>query len=151
MKYPLLIASIMSLMITSCSSHVEESSKKSQYSEYEIVNDRQIKWSDVLSQEDEGYVVFFYSETCNHCHEMMEDVIAFASENIEPTYFLDTALNPVVIKPLEEIEIGVDDIKDFAIRGTPTLVEVSKGVVTAHVGGLDPCLTFMNEKRMQKD
>ena len=152
MKHFLLVLSTISVMvISSCSSTGESTSNKSAFSEYELVNEKQIKWADVLSQQEKEYVVFFYSETCSHCHEMMDEIINFATDNIEPTYFLDVGANTVVIKTADEIEIGVDDIKDFAIQGTPTLVEVVEGRVAAHVGGVDPCLTFMNEKRMTKD
>lgn len=152
MKHSLLIASLAAIaMVSSCSPANEKSSAKSAYSEYDIVNEKQIQWADVLSQQEKEYIVFFYSETCSHCHEMMDEIISFASDNIEPTYFMDVGKNTIVIKPANEIEIGVEDIKDFAIQGTPTIVEVVEGRVTANVGGLDPCLTFMSEKRMEKD
>lgn len=151
MKYRLFIVPLALLTMLSACSSTTSNSSKSAYSEYQIVNEKQIKWENILSQSEEEYVVFFYSETCSHCHEMMNEIISFATDNIEPTYFLDVAKNEIVIQKVEEIKIGIDDINEFGILGTPTLVEIKEGKVAANIGGLDPCLSFMNEKRLQKD
>ena len=60
------------------------------FEDYQIVNDNQINWQDVLSQEDENYFVFVYSETCSNCHDIQEEIINFAIDKVVPTYFVDT-------------------------------------------------------------
>ena len=50
-------------MFTSCTPEVSEQSNKNAWSQYDIVIKNQIKWSSILSQKEDHYLIFFYSET----------------------------------------------------------------------------------------
>lgn len=138
---------VLPIMLFSCTP--QESSQSSSVNE-EIPDNLQIKWTDCLNQEDNDYLVFFHSDTCSQCKEIMGDVIAFSSQNIKKLYFSNIVSDGVkmpIEKEKEEIT-GVSNIEDFYIRGTPTIIEVVEGTVTAHVAGKNACLTFLNNERL---
>ena len=134
----------------SCTPAKSEQMSKNAFSEYEIVLNQQIEWSSLLSQIETNYLIFFYSETCPHCHEIMEDVIEFATSEILKTYFLDTKKSEIKIPIKNEVyeTIGITSIDELFIAGTPTIIEVDEGMVRANVPGKDECLSFLNEQRL---
>ena len=138
---------VISSLLFSCTPN--ESSNNSNKIDNEIPESLKIEWSDSLKQEG-NYLVFFYSDTCAHCQEIMGDVIAFANDNIKQLYFANTISNDtkITIKSNEEPVVGIDDISEFYIVGTPTLIEVAEGTVIANIPGKDACLTFLNNERL---
>ena len=134
----------------SCSTGKSESSSKNAIQEYGIVSKQDVNLADCLSQIEEKYLIFFYSETCGHCKEIIEDVTLFAESNIIKTYFLNISKNENKIERCshDEIEIGIDSVEDLKIVGTPTIVEVENGVTTANVVGKDSILSFLNSKKI---
>ena len=142
---PLLLVAVF----TSCSPSKSESSNKNAIQEYEILKKQEINLSGCLSQNEDKYLVFFYSDTCGHCQEIIEDVILFASSDIIKTYFLNLSKeeNKISLCRQDEIEIGIDRAEDLKIVGTPTIVEVEDGVTTANIPGKDACLLFLNEQK----
>ena len=142
---PLLLVAVF----TSCSSSKSESSSKNAIQEYEIVRKQEINLDDCLSQIEEKYLIFFHSETCPHCQEIIEDVIAFAESNIIKTYFLDVSKkeNKINRCSFEEIEAGIDRVENLKIVGTPSIIEVEKGITTVNVAGKSACLAFLNEQK----
>ena len=141
---------LLTAMFASCTPATSEQMSKNAFNEHEIVIIQQIKWSTVLSQKESHYLVFFYSETCAHCHEIMGDVIAFSTAEIVKTYFLDIKQSETKIPIKNEIDetIGATSIDDLFIVGTPTIIEVEEGMVKANVPGKDECLSFLNEQRL---
>lgn len=144
---------VLLVFLASCSSSTSEQSSFSASSGFNIPVEQEIIWTDCLSQEEDDYLVFFFSETCNHCHEIMGDVLAFSAENIIKVYFSDINKGESKIPISRKIDdtIGIDDISSFFIAGTPTLIEVFEGTVTANVPGKDDCLSFLNEQRINNE
>ena len=142
---PLLLVAVF----TSCSSGKSESKSKNAIEEYEIASKQEINLVDCLSQKEDEYLVFFHSETCGHCKEIIDDVILFATSDIIKTYFLNISKNENKITRCsrDEIELGINRVEDLKIVGTPTIVEVEKGVITANVVGKDSCLAFLNAQK----
>ena len=141
---------VLTALFASCSPAESEQMSKNAFSEYEIPIDQKIEWSNCLSQKDDHYLVFFYSKTCTHCHEIIGDVLAFNEEKIVTMYFLDIKASDIKIPISNNIDltIGVDKVDDLFIAGTPSIIEVSSGVITANIAGSDNCLTFLNEQRL---
>ena len=137
-------------LLFSCSPNAASSSNIDSSAKEEIPASLQIKWADCLTQEEEDYLVFFHSDTCSHCQEIMGDVIAFSHEDIKKTYFANIIFEGEKIRVEKDKEalVGVDNIEEFYIRGTPTIIEVENGVVTANIAGKDDCLTFLNSERL---
>ena len=144
--YPLLSF----MLLVSCTPNEGEQSKQSSGSSETIPASLQINWEDSFKQEDEDYLVFYHSDTCTHCHEIMGDVIEFANSNIKKTYFanIESSEGKMPIVKGGEPVIGVSNISDFYIAGTPTLIEIKEGIVTSHIQGKDNCLTFLNNERL---
>ena len=140
---PLLLAAVF----TSCSPSKSESTSKNAVQEYEIVYKQEISLSECLSQKEEQYLVFFYSDTCGHCKEIIEDVVLFATSDIMKMYFLNVTKNENKINrcPADEITTGIDRVDNLKIVGTPTIIEVEEGITTMNIAGKDDCLKFLNE------
>ena len=141
---------VLVAMFTSCTPEVSEQSNENAWKDYEIVIKNQIKWSAILSQKENHYLIFFYSETCPYCHEIMGDVIAFSTSEIVMTYFIDIKESETKIPIKNEIDetIGKSKIDDIFIMGTPTIIEIEEYIVKANVPGKDNCLTLLNELRL---
>ena len=109
-----------------------------------------VDWPDVLSQEDEDYLLFFYSNTCQQCHEIMGDVYSFIDDHIKPLYLVNTKECSVTIPLKDNIDdtIGMKDINELFIKGTPSIIEVKDATVVAHIPGKSNCLTFLNDQRL---
>ena len=154
MKLRLLVCSFISLvLLASCTPNEEDNSSLQSNSNNEIPTLLQINWVDTFKQEEDDYLVFFHSDTCSHCQEIMGDVIAFANSNIKKTYFanIESPEGKMPIAKGSEPLLGIDNISDFYIPGTPTLIEIKEGVVTANNPGKDKCLTFLNQERLNKN
>ena len=147
MTYRFLIASLALLAITVSCSPVVDTAKEKTNEDYKIIQEHQISWLDVLEQNESNYIVFIYSETCGYCHDMVDEIVGFASSGILPTYFVNASNNKVTIS--DDYEIGITDINNLSIKGTPSIIEVLDKMVIANVPGLDQCLTYLNEKRIQ--
>ena len=141
---------VVTALFISCSPAESEQMSKNVSSEYNVPIEQKIAWSSCLSQKEDHYLVFFYSETCAHCHEIMGDVLSFNNSNIIPMYFLDTKASDTKIPISNNIDltIGVDNVDDLFIAGTPTIIEVENWLVKANIAGSDNCLTFLNEQRL---
>ena len=151
MKFKLYILQFfLTALFSSCSPVESEQMNKNTSREYNIPLDKKIVWSDCLKQKEDHYLVFFYSDTCAHCHEIMGDVLSFYEANVLPTYFLDIKASDTIVPISNNIDltIGVDNIDDLFIAGTPTIIEVENWIVKANVPGSDNCLTFLNEQRL---
>ena len=141
---------MLTALFASCSPAESEQMSKNAINEYEISADQKIAWSNCLNQIEDHYLVFFYSDTCTHCHEIMGDVLSFSETKILKTYFLNIKEQDIKIPISNNIEstIGVSSINDLYIAGTPTIIEVENRTVKANVAGSDNCLSFLNEQRL---
>lgn len=137
-------------LFASCSPAQSEYSNKNTSSEYEINANLLISWDDCLNQKESHYLVFFYSKSCQHCHQIMGDVLSFSESNIVKTYFLDTKdpNNNVQLSNDIDKTIGVSKTDELFIVGTPTLLEIEDGYVKANVPGKEDCLSLLNELRL---
>ena len=140
----------LTALFASCTPAESEQMSKNTFSEYKQIIDEKIMWSDCLSQNEDHYLVFFYSETCAHCHEIMGDVLSFKEENILKMYFLNIKEQDIKIPISNNIDltIGIDNVDDLFIAGTPSIIEVENWIVKANIAGTDNCLTFLNEQRL---
>ena len=151
MNYKLrILPFVLTVLFASCSPAESEQMSKNAFSEYKITIDQKIIWTDCLSQKEDHYLIFFYSETCSHCHEIMGDVLSFAEEDVLKMYFLDIKSSDTKIPISNSIDltIGADTIDDLFIAGTPSIIEVENWIVKANIAGTDNCLTFLNEQRL---
>ncbi len=143
----LLFVSLTSLaIVASCSPTRETTNNKNIVEQEEIIKNKEIPWLEALNQEENHYIIFVYSETCGHCHDMMDEIIDFAKSDILVTYFINTRKNKVPIS--REIIENTTDITELSILGTPTILEIESKTVIKNIAGIDKCLTFLIDKRM---
>ena len=140
----------LTAMFASCSPAASEQMSKNAFSAYEIVQNNQIIWSEIFNQNQDHYLVFFYSETCSHCHQIMGDVIAFSEAEIVDTYYLNTQNqdSKIPLRNETELTIGMTTVDELFIAGTPTIIEIKKHIITNNIPGKDQCLTFLNSLRL---
>ena len=148
MTYRFFIASLALLATVAACSPAHVITSKKTYQDYDIVQSQQIRWLDILNQQEDNYIVFVYSETCGYCHDMLDEIVDFATERILPTYFVNSSINQIKIS--EDYGIGATNIVDLSIKGTPSIIEVEDKMVIANAPGIDQCLTYLNEKRLKQ-
>ena len=143
----LLFVSLTSLaIVVSCSPIRETTNNKNIVEQEEIIKNKEIPWLEALNQKENHYIIFVYSETCGHCHDMMDEIIDFAKSGILVTYFINTRKNEVTVS--REIIENTTDITELSILGTPTIIEIESKTVIKNIAGIDKCLTFLIDKRM---
>ena len=143
----LLFVSLTSLaIVASCSPSIDTTNIENAIEQEEYINNHEILWLDVLKQEENNYLVFIYSETCGHCHDMMDEIIDFAKSEILPTYFINTQNYEVPI--FKEIKENITSIDELGILGTPSILEIENKVVIRNIAGIDKCLSFLIDKRI---
>ena len=145
--------SVCSLLLFAVLSSCATAQVESSSSDYVVPEEKQILWTDCLKQEETDYLVFLYSDTCANCHEIMGDVLAFSDENIIKVYFSEISKGELKIPISRDVDetLGVTDINYFFIAGTPTIIEIYEGTIIANIPGMDDCLSFLNEQRLNNE
>ena len=150
MKFLRFVVSLLSIsLITSCTPTEESAPQNKAFKQFQVVVDNSIEWQNILNQEENNYIIFFYSETCAYCHEMQQEVIDFAITCPLKTYFLDAVENDVPID--SDKKIGVSNYEEASINGTPSILEIENATITANISGIDDCLTYLNEQRLKQN
>lgn len=144
---------LMAAMFTSCAPVESEPSSENSISENKEYPRSQLTWQECLSQEESHYLIYFYSDTCAHCHEIIEDVLAFYEDEVTKLYFLNINEGEIEVPISSDIDltIGMTTVDNLFIAGTPTIIEVEDGRVKANVPGKNACLSFLNEQRLNKN
>ena len=125
--FPIIIASLVS-----CST--QESSSIHKY-EYSDVEDKKISYLDVFMQPEESYYIYYYQESCYHCHGIKSKVIWFALNNTKAFYFVEVDKDYGFLSRTKEDTIGSNDpMTAFALM-TPQLSLVeSHYIVQTYIG-----------------
>lgn len=127
------------LLITGCTANQSKSIKHN----YHETKEALITWSDVFNQPEHDYLVYFYSERCGHCNEIKNQVIDYYLSSINAMYFVCTDIEAVFGQQGEII--GVSNIEEFYILGTPFLIEIHEYVVMNYYAGTRAILDFINK------
>ena len=114
--------------------------------DYKIV-DTSISWIDVFEQEEERYLVYFYSEYCGYCKSVKEEFISYYLLNKEKIYFLDAFKEKAIYKNDPSKLIGGDNIEDFYIPGTPFLVELINWSITNYYFGAESIKMYVKSNQ----
>ena len=150
MKFLRFIVPLLSIALTtSCTSSEESAPQNKTFKQFQVVVDNSIEWKNILNQEENNYIIFFYSETCAYCHEIQEEVIDFAITCPLKTYFLDVMENDVPID--SDKKIGISNYEEASLNGTPSILEIENATITANISGIDDCLTYINEQRLKQN
>lgn len=116
------------LILCSCSNQVE-----AKLHNYDEIKDHLISWNEVFKQNEDDYLVYFYSETCGHCKELKQEIISFYLKDITLMYFVCTDIE-AKYGPRANL-LGIDNITDFYIFGTPFLLRLTNHIVSSYYVG----------------
>ena len=109
---------------------------------YHEIKDKLIDWNYIFEQEENDYLVYFYSERCGYCNEIKQDIIKFYLAEIIPMYFVCTDFDAVV-GPRGDLT-GVDNIDDFYIFGTPFLSRLKNHKIANYYVGVSEIRSFIS-------
>ena len=104
-----------------------------------------IKWVEVFEQEEDRYLVYFYSETCGYCKNIKEEFISYYLLNKEKIYFVDAIKENAVFHGGASALLGVNCIEDFYVPGTPFLAEITNWAVTNYYAGMEAIRMYVSE------
>ena len=102
-----------------------------------------IDWIDVFSQAEDLYFVYFYSLTCGHCKEIKQEILSYYFSSNETIYFVQADENTVYGSSGELI--GVSDISNLFIYGTPFLIKLENHVIVEYYGGEKGIREYINK------
>ncbi len=131
---------LFSSLLLACQSERNEPIYELSYDDY---LDSSIVYEDMFSQKEDEYFVYIYSKSCSHCEAIKNDVLSFLKEDIVPVYLLRYTKDIRVNQDIE-LTIGVSDINDFYIAGTPTLVHIYEHCVLNNVVGEVDVINYIN-------
>lgn len=102
-----------------------------------------IDWIDVFSQVEDLYLVYFYSLTCGHCKEIKQDILSYYFSSNETIYFVQADENTVYGSSGELI--GISDISNLFIYGTPFLIKLENHSLIEYYGGEKEIREYINK------
>ena len=144
MKKSLILLSC--LLLTGCQgdNKPEDKTTTEPVLDYYSISDHKINWVDIFSQNEKEYLVYFYSEYCGHCKSIKEDVLSYYFSTDRTFYFIDTVEQKAVFKSDRDSIIGMNNVEDFYILGTPFLTEIKDKAVSNYYAGTEAILNFIN-------
>ena len=125
--------------ITSCK---EEMSSQLTSRTYEEVIDKEILWGNIFDIDLDDYIVYFYSPSCGHCRSIKDIIISYALET--DNFYLLRFNEEVVVSHDVSKTIGVKDIENLSILGTPALIEIEEHEVIKNIAGSQAILDFLH-------
>lgn len=131
---------LFTLLISGCSNtHANIITKEYDYLDVST----HIDWIDVFSQVEDLYLVYFYSLTCGHCKEIKQDILSYYFSVDQVIYFVQADENTVYGSSGELI--GVSDVSNLFIYGTPFLIKLENHVIVEHYGGEKEIREYINK------
>jgi thioredoxin-related protein len=90
-------------------------------------------FSETMTQDEDEYLVYFYSEACGYCSQIKSNVLAFADDNeANMTIYLADTANMT----------GTNTIPN--LTGTPGIVRVRNGIIVDVQTGTVPILSLFD-------
>jgi thiol:disulfide interchange protein len=108
-------------------------------------------YDQVLEQDQEDYVVYFYSETCEACQSMKEDILGVLNDvdkDMNNIYLVDvTKITNEVVGEDEEAYTRDDLLEDLDIESitTPSFVVVANGALEEVITGIVNIEDFLDD------
>ena len=139
----LFVLPLMTLLIVGCTSKNEKA--VAQEYDYADVKHLRICWDEILSQTQDSYYAYVYSETCGHCNEIKQEVITYALSH-EAFFFISYSSHiPIIDDPL--ITIDKSEVSDLGIVGTPTLFVINEHRVKENIVGKNSIIATLTNSQ----
>lgn len=133
MKHLLFLSLTTLTLLTGCHSKKEENFPKGSFSYFDV-RDLKISWSEVLNQKEEMYMTYFYSESCGYCNQIKHEVIGHVLGSTQKIYFVEFSDEIPLINDRNKV-IGLAEISEAGIVGTPSMFVISSHVITDYIVG----------------
>ena len=128
------------LLLTSCQTSSTQSSTKHDYNE---IAELKISYLDVFNVEENEYYIYYYQESCYHCHGIKSKVISFALDSDIGFYFVEVIEDYGFLSHTKEETIGTNDpMRAFALM-TPQLSLVKNGYIAETYIGNEEILNII--------
>ncbi len=139
---------ITTLLFSSCEQkqpiHFESDNASISYTkhDYSEVREKRIFWSEIFSQKNEQYFVYFYSLTCTHCQSLKDRIIEYSlyRDNI---YFVQSS-EEIFLGNDEQISLGATTSDELSILGYPSLIEINQKVCVFICSGEDKIISKLS-------
>lgn len=132
---------LSTLLILGCTS----SNPVASIQEYDYPQDKSIKWNQSFSINEPSYYLYFYSLNCKHCKSVKNELVTYYYSHNDSFYFINCDEYSVCKQDPEKI-IGINNVYDLYIIGTPTLLKLDKQIVTEYYGGETMIRNFVINK-----
>ena len=128
------------LLLTNCQTSSTQSSTKHDYNE---IAELKISYLDVFNVEENEYYIYYYQESCYHCHGIKSKVISFALDSDIGFYFVEVIEDYGFLSHTKDETIGTNDpMKAFALM-TPQLSLVKNGYIAETYIGNEEILNII--------
>lgn len=104
--------------------------------------DKIIEYNALFKQNEFEYYVYIFSNSCIHCNEIKNEIIDFDNNITISMYFIQFSPQINVNKDIEST-IGCNNIEDFSILGTPSLILIKDKLVVINLGGKKAILNHL--------
>lgn len=101
---------------------------------YEYPSEATISWSECFNQSFDEYYIYFYSPDCGNCMKIKQSFLSFYYKKTDVIYFVNTIEYAVFSSNVLNL-IGVNDISQLYIPGTPTYLQIKNKVVSECFAG----------------
>ena len=125
-----LFLSIICLLTASCNINGSAVIKKYDYDDVTS----KILWSDIFTQEEDCYLVYFYRTTCAHCNELKEEILNYYFASEKTMYFVEVD-DKARYGSVTDLTL-ITCIDDFYIFGTPFLIEMENNKIKNYYAGV---------------
>lgn len=135
-KYLLVIYGVL-LSISSCFSELP---KNIEITSFLAVED--IELSQIFAQNSLHYLLYFYSDTCGHCLRIKDTILDFYYSYKGNMYFVNADKGVAIGKDRSAL-IGVNNLDNFYILGTPSLFTIDYHKITNYYLGEQEILEYI--------
>ena len=109
---------------------------------YQDVNSKHLTYENIFFPTNYHYFIYVYSGGCYVCDSIKQEIISY-SLNDENFYFL--LYSHELVPPEENFDqttiLGVDDVKNIYLIGTPSMLEIKGGKIDNYYLGSEKILT----------
>ena len=110
--------------------------------DYKDFENYKICHENVFFQAKSQYFVYIYSLRCGHCLAIKQDVLSYILECKTPMYLLEYNENIKIASNVTNT-IGINNIEELYILGTPTLLKIEDKILTLNVAGQDEVIEIL--------
>lgn len=121
------------MLLVSCPG--QENSTPSMNYTYDQIETLLIPWGGLFEVEEEHYMAFVFSKSCQHCLAIEDTVVGYALSEAKPALFFIEA-TPTIPKGIDIAStLGATSVDEMYILGWPSLLEIQNGTLVAHLVG----------------